>query len=183
MANSPVKSENARSESDRLVRMFQLFSVLCGCATGFGRANSARLSTNCFSLSGSCSKRFCSFRMSFCLRKTKENCTSDLLKLEVLASFSLGPLCMNFALRCHSLVGCPRQLVFVLFLFCGIEVLFSASRIFLSDVGNFSFWSDDESRKYKVNYGGKEWTGYWSWCAALNRAVDVSNRSCAASWA
>lgn len=44
--------------------------------------------------------------------------------------------------------------------------------IFLSDVGNFSFWSDDEKNKYVVKYGGKEWTGYWSWCAAINRALD-----------
>jgi len=24
-----------------------------------------------------------------------------------------------------------------------------------------------------VKYNGKEWTGYWSLCAALNRALDV----------
>ena len=51
-------------------------------------------------------------------------------------------------------------------------------RVFLSDIGNFSFWSDDEAHKYKVNYGGKEWTGYWAWCAAMNRAIDVSSAQC-----
>ncbi len=47
--------------------------------------------------------------------------------------------------------------------------------MFLSDIGNFSFYSDDESNKYRVKHGDKEWTGYWAWCAAINRALDVSD--------
>nr|XP_022300383.1 UPF0553 protein C9orf64-like [Crassostrea virginica]XP_022300384.1 UPF0553 protein C9orf64-like [Crassostrea virginica]XP_022300385.1 UPF0553 protein C9orf64-like [Crassostrea virginica] len=43
--------------------------------------------------------------------------------------------------------------------------------IFVADTLNFSFWSDDESHKYCIKYNGKEYTGYWSWCAALNRAL------------
>ncbi|ESO85215.1 hypothetical protein LOTGIDRAFT_195975 [Lottia gigantea] len=44
--------------------------------------------------------------------------------------------------------------------------------VFLADTLNFSFYSDDESKKYKVKYNGKEHTGYWSLCAAINRAID-----------
>ncbi|KAH3850687.1 queuosine salvage protein-like [Dreissena polymorpha] len=44
--------------------------------------------------------------------------------------------------------------------------------IFVSDTLNFSFWSEDENDKYVVNYGGKKHTGYWSLCAAINRALD-----------
>lgn len=44
--------------------------------------------------------------------------------------------------------------------------------VFVADTLNFSFWSDDESQKYCVRYKGKEYTGYWSWCAALNRALE-----------
>ncbi|XP_064606451.1 queuosine 5'-phosphate N-glycosylase/hydrolase-like [Liolophura sinensis] len=44
--------------------------------------------------------------------------------------------------------------------------------IFVSDVLNFSFWADDDSKKYTVSYKGKPYTGYWSLCAAINRAVD-----------
>ena len=44
--------------------------------------------------------------------------------------------------------------------------------IFFADTLNFSFWSADETKKYKVVYKGKEHTGYWSLCAAMNRALD-----------
>ncbi|XP_045187701.1 queuosine salvage protein-like [Mercenaria mercenaria] len=44
--------------------------------------------------------------------------------------------------------------------------------IFVADTLNFSFWSDDETKKYMVRYKGKEYTGYWSLCAAMNRALD-----------
>ncbi|XP_063400206.1 queuosine 5'-phosphate N-glycosylase/hydrolase-like isoform X2 [Mytilus trossulus] len=44
--------------------------------------------------------------------------------------------------------------------------------IFVADTLNFSFWSEDENKKYMVRYKGKEYTGYWSWIAALNRALD-----------
>lgn len=43
--------------------------------------------------------------------------------------------------------------------------------VFVSDVLNFSFWCG-EDEKYVVEYRGEEWTGYWSLCAALCRAVD-----------
>lgn len=44
--------------------------------------------------------------------------------------------------------------------------------IFLVDTLNFSFWHADEENKFVVNYNGKGWTGYWSLCAAINRAID-----------
>ncbi|XP_064632791.1 queuosine 5'-phosphate N-glycosylase/hydrolase-like [Lineus longissimus] len=44
--------------------------------------------------------------------------------------------------------------------------------IFVCDLLNFSFWSEDQSKKYVVKYKGKEFTGYWSMCAAMRRASD-----------
>lgn len=44
--------------------------------------------------------------------------------------------------------------------------------IFVVDTLNFSFWSADDSKQYMVRYKGKEYTGYWSLCAAINRAID-----------
>lgn len=44
--------------------------------------------------------------------------------------------------------------------------------IFFADTLNFSFWSPDEDKKFVVKYKGKEHTGYWSLCAAMNRALD-----------
>ncbi|CEG63302.1 hypothetical protein RMATCC62417_00468 [Rhizopus microsporus] len=52
--------------------------------------------------------------------------------------------------------------------------------IFLVDLLNFSFWSDfdkaDKSKphpdRYAIEYQGKAYTGYWSLCAAVNRAID-----------
>ncbi|KAI0233319.1 Queuosine salvage protein [Lamellibrachia satsuma] len=44
--------------------------------------------------------------------------------------------------------------------------------IFLCDTLNFSFWTTPGAEKYSVNYGGQRWTGYWSLCAAINRALD-----------
>ncbi|KAG1146581.1 hypothetical protein G6F37_001218 [Rhizopus arrhizus] len=52
--------------------------------------------------------------------------------------------------------------------------------IFLIDLLNFSFWSDldvdDKSKphqdRYAIDYDGKSYTGYWSLCAAVNRALD-----------
>lgn len=37
---------------------------------------------------------------------------------------------------------------------------------------NFSFWTEPASPKYTVEYKGQEYTGYWSLCAAINRAID-----------
>jgi len=49
--------------------------------------------------------------------------------------------------------------------------------VFVIDLLNFSFWSeeadDGETRKYCVSYASEQWTGYWSLCAAFNRAIDV----------
>uniref|UniRef100_A0A0B7A0U7 Queuosine 5'-phosphate N-glycosylase/hydrolase n=2 Tax=Arion vulgaris TaxID=1028688 RepID=A0A0B7A0U7_9EUPU len=44
--------------------------------------------------------------------------------------------------------------------------------VFVSAVLNFSFWSANETEKYMVKYKGKEHTGYWALCAAMNRALD-----------
>jgi hypothetical protein len=52
--------------------------------------------------------------------------------------------------------------------------------IFLVDLLNFSFWSDTDlqdsglasSQRFAVAYNDKEYTGYWSLCAAINRALD-----------
>ena len=42
------------------------------------------------------------------------------------------------------------------------------------DTLNFNFWSEDENKKFTVKYKDKKYTGYWSLCAAVNRALDVS---------
>jgi hypothetical protein len=45
--------------------------------------------------------------------------------------------------------------------------------IFTIDLLNFSFWSGESSEeRYKVLYKGKLYSGYWSLCAAINRALD-----------
>ena len=44
--------------------------------------------------------------------------------------------------------------------------------IFTMDLLNFSFWSDDESRPFELEYKGRMWTGYWSLVAGLWRALD-----------
>ena len=45
--------------------------------------------------------------------------------------------------------------------------------IFTMDLLNFSFWSDDSSGEgFAVNWKGREWTGYWSLVAALQRALE-----------
>lgn len=45
--------------------------------------------------------------------------------------------------------------------------------IFLIDLLNFSFFSDetDPEKQFFVTYEGKKYTGYWSLCAAVNRAL------------
>lgn len=47
--------------------------------------------------------------------------------------------------------------------------------IFVLDLLNFSFWTEDNANKWKVN--GQ--TGYFAMCAAIQRAINVS--SCALS--
>lgn len=45
--------------------------------------------------------------------------------------------------------------------------------IFTMDLLNFSFWSEkSEEQRFAVNYKGKNWTGYWSLVASLQRALD-----------
>ncbi|XP_057581056.1 Q-nucleotide N-glycosylase 1 isoform X1 [Hippopotamus amphibius kiboko] len=44
--------------------------------------------------------------------------------------------------------------------------------VFVTDTLNFSFWSERDEHKCLVGYGGKMYTGYWSLCAAVNRALD-----------
>lgn len=44
--------------------------------------------------------------------------------------------------------------------------------IFTMDLLNFSFWSGDTlAEAYSVDYEGRQWTGYWSLVAALQRAL------------
>lgn len=47
--------------------------------------------------------------------------------------------------------------------------------IFLVDLLNFSFFSDepDPEKQFYVIYKGEKFTGYWSLCAAVNRALDA----------
>ena len=40
--------------------------------------------------------------------------------------------------------------------------------MFVIDLLNFSFWNDEP---YHVLYEGNRYTGYWSLCAAINRAL------------
>ncbi|KIW06568.1 uncharacterized protein PV09_02997 [Verruconis gallopava] len=48
--------------------------------------------------------------------------------------------------------------------------------IFTMDLLNFSFFSDkidpDDPECFAIEYRGKRWKGYWSLCAALQRALD-----------
>lgn len=45
---------------------------------------------------------------------------------------------------------------------------------FLLDVLNFCFWSEEDTL-FTFNYGGIQWTGYRSMCAALTKAVEVDH--------
>lgn len=45
--------------------------------------------------------------------------------------------------------------------------------IFTMDLLNFSFWSDlPDDEAFAVEYKGRQWTGYWSLVASLQRALD-----------
>lgn len=48
--------------------------------------------------------------------------------------------------------------------------------VFVADTLNFSFWSEREERKCLVGYRGRTYSGYWSLCAAINRALDEGGR-------
>lgn len=41
------------------------------------------------------------------------------------------------------------------------------------DTLNFSFWEENPSDLTHILYNGKEYSGYWGLCAAINRAVQV----------
>lgn len=43
--------------------------------------------------------------------------------------------------------------------------------IFLVDTLNFSFWSESGS-KFEITYHDETYSGYWSLCAAINRAIE-----------
>ena len=45
--------------------------------------------------------------------------------------------------------------------------------IFTVDLLNFSFWSEkDGADRYSVRYKDTSFTGYWSLCASINRALE-----------
>ncbi|XP_075405956.1 queuosine 5'-phosphate N-glycosylase/hydrolase [Tenrec ecaudatus] len=44
--------------------------------------------------------------------------------------------------------------------------------VFLVDTLNFSFWSESDEHKCRVGYKGTTYSGFWSLCAAVNRALD-----------
>ncbi|CAG0897735.1 unnamed protein product [Darwinula stevensoni] len=44
--------------------------------------------------------------------------------------------------------------------------------IFWVSTLNFSFWTEPGEAKYLVTHKGQKWSGYFSLCAALNRALD-----------
>ncbi|KZZ98501.1 hypothetical protein AAL_03019 [Moelleriella libera RCEF 2490] len=45
--------------------------------------------------------------------------------------------------------------------------------IFTMDLLNFSFWSElPDDERFAIEYRGRQWTGYWSLVAAMQRALD-----------
>ncbi|XP_054725030.1 LOW QUALITY PROTEIN: queuosine salvage protein-like [Uloborus diversus] len=48
---------------------------------------------------------------------------------------------------------------------------FTVDWIFLVDTLNFSFWSEP-GKEYRITFHGETYTGYWSLCAAVNRAIE-----------
>lgn len=44
--------------------------------------------------------------------------------------------------------------------------------IFLIDTLNFAFWTPEGKKPFTVRYNNKDYTGYWSLCAAISRAID-----------
>lgn len=50
--------------------------------------------------------------------------------------------------------------------------------IFTMDLLNFSFWSElPQDERFAIEYMGKQWTGYWSLVAAMQRALDEGMQS------
>lgn len=58
----------------------------------------------------------------------------------------------------------------------------AAEWIFLVDLLNFSFWTDDFAPTFGVEYDGILRTGYWGLCAAINRALDQNIPVTDAKW-
>ncbi|XP_069786314.1 queuosine 5'-phosphate N-glycosylase/hydrolase [Narcine bancroftii] len=48
----------------------------------------------------------------------------------------------------------------------------SINWVFVTDTLNFSFWSENDNHKCLVKYKDKMHSGFWSLCAAINRALD-----------
>lgn len=44
--------------------------------------------------------------------------------------------------------------------------------VFFADALNFSFWNGEDQPQYLVTYKGQRYTGYLSFCAAINRSID-----------
>lgn len=44
--------------------------------------------------------------------------------------------------------------------------------IFLVDSLNFSFWTPKDQPQFCVNHKGKQFTGYWALCAAIDRGIE-----------
>ena len=49
--------------------------------------------------------------------------------------------------------------------------------IFVVDTLNFCFWTEEGEEPWLVRFEGKDYTGYWGLCAAINRALKVGKNS------
>lgn len=45
--------------------------------------------------------------------------------------------------------------------------------IFFIDLINFSFWSEDNAKRFVIRYDGVDYDGYYAACACVNRALDA----------
>ncbi|XP_076350562.1 queuosine 5'-phosphate N-glycosylase/hydrolase isoform X2 [Tachypleus tridentatus] len=50
--------------------------------------------------------------------------------------------------------------------------------IFFTDSLNFSFWGEDENKQCKITFNNKSYSGWWAFCAAVNRALKEGIPSC-----
>jgi hypothetical protein len=53
-----------------------------------------------------------------------------------------------------------------------IDASMKAAWIFLIDTLNFAFWTPPGQEAFAVAYNGRVYTGYWSLCSAIRRALD-----------
>lgn len=58
----------------------------------------------------------------------------------------------------------------------------SANYVLVLDALNFCFWPDRGQPRWKVEYGGRAWQGYWALTAALKRAVEERVPLLEAEW-